>query len=54
VPRPADTKCFSWFAAEAEAAKRVREHWRVKQGLGRDETLAAAYWRRGALGPMAG
>lgn len=54
VARPPGTKCFSWFAAEAEAAKRVREHWRVKQGLGRDETLAAAYWRRGALGPMAG
>jgi NADPH-dependent ferric siderophore reductase len=54
VARPANTKCFSWFAAEAEAAKRVREHWRVKQALGRDETLAAAYWRRGALGPMAG
>ncbi|WP_368904508.1 DUF2218 domain-containing protein [Taklimakanibacter lacteus] len=54
VSRPAGTKCFSWFAAEAEAAKQVREHWRGKLGLGRDETLAAAYWRRGALGPMAG
>lgn len=54
VVRPPDTTCFSWFAAEAEAAKRVREHWRGKQGLGRDETLAAAYWRRGALGPMTG
>lgn len=54
VARPTGKTCFSWFAAEAEAAKKVREHWRVKQGLGRDETLAAAYWRRGALGPMAG
>lgn len=54
VARPAQAKCFSWFAAEAEAARRVREHWRGKEGLGRDETLAAAYWRRGALGPMAG
>jgi NADPH-dependent ferric siderophore reductase len=54
VERPQKTQCFSWFAAEAEAAKRVREHWRGKLGLGRDETLAAAYWRRGALGPMAG
>lgn len=54
VERPKESTCFSWFAAEAETAKIVREHWRVKQGLGRDETLAAAYWRRGALGPMAG
>ncbi|MGE0006432.1 MAG: DUF2218 domain-containing protein [Parvibaculaceae bacterium] len=54
VARPAQGTCFSWFAAETEAAKRVREHWRGHQGLGRDETLAAAYWRRGALGPMAG
>lgn len=52
--RPSDVKCFSWFAAEAEAAKTVREFWRGGQGLGRDETLAAAYWRRGTLGPMAG
>lgn len=54
VERPQRTHCFSWFAAEAEAAKRVREYWRGTLGLGRDETLAAAYWRRGALGPMAG
>lgn len=54
VGRPLNMKCFSWFAAEADAAKQVREHWRGTQGLGRDETLAAAYWRRGALGPMAG
>lgn len=54
VERPASMKCFSWFAAEADAAKTVREFWRGKLGLGRNETLAAAYWRRGALGPMAG
>lgn len=45
---------FGWFAAEAAAAKIVREHWRGTLGLGRDETLAAAYWRRGAAGLMAG
>ncbi|WP_353682937.1 SIP domain-containing protein, partial [Mesorhizobium sp.] len=42
------------FAAEAAAARIVREHLRSTLGLGRDETLAAAYWRRGAAGPMAG
>ena len=45
---------FGWFAAEAAAARIVREHWRGTVGLGRDETLAAAYWRRGAAGLTAG
>ncbi|SJM36004.1 hypothetical protein BQ8482_90379 [Mesorhizobium delmotii] len=45
---------FGWFAAEAAAARIVCEHWRDTLGLGRDEALAAAYWRRGAAGPMAG
>ncbi|WP_287363978.1 SIP domain-containing protein [Mesorhizobium sp.] len=45
---------FGWFAAEAAAARIVREHWRGTLGLGRDETLAAAYWRRGTAGLMAG
>ncbi|MEO5759534.1 MAG: siderophore-interacting protein [Mesorhizobium sp.] len=45
---------FGWFAAEAAAAKVVREYWRGTLSLGRDETLAAAYWRRGAAGLMAG
>jgi NADPH-dependent ferric siderophore reductase len=45
---------FGWFAAEAAAARIVREHWRGTLGLGRDQTLAAAYWRRGAAGLMAG
>lgn len=45
---------FGWFAAEAAAARMVREHWRGTLGLGRDQTLAAAYWRRGAAGLMAG
>ncbi|WP_287346574.1 hypothetical protein [Mesorhizobium sp.] len=40
--------------AEAAAARIVREHWRGTLGLGRDETLAAAYWRRGTAGLMAG
>ncbi|MER8421119.1 SIP domain-containing protein [Mesorhizobium sp. M1329] len=38
---------FGWFAAEAAAARTVREHWRGTLALGRNETLAAAYWRRG-------
>ncbi|MES0121147.1 siderophore-interacting protein [Mesorhizobium sp. C420B] len=45
---------FGWFAAEAAAARTVREHWRGTLTLGRNETLAAAYWRRGAAGLMAG
>jgi NADPH-dependent ferric siderophore reductase len=45
---------FGWFAAEATAARTVREHWRGTLALGRDQTLAAAYWRRGAAGLMAG
>lgn len=54
VAWPRTGSAFGWFAAEAAAAKIVREHWRGTLGLGRDETLAAAYWRRGAAGLMAG
>lgn len=49
-----DVDCFGWFAAEDAAARRVRNHWRQDMGLGRDQTLAAAYWKRGAAGLMAG
>ncbi|MER8962502.1 hypothetical protein [Mesorhizobium sp. M0701] len=45
---------FGRFAAEATAARTVREHWRGTLALGRNETLAAAYWRRGTAGLMAG
>lgn len=54
VTWPKDVSAFGWFAAEAAAAKLIREHWRGTLGLGREETLAAAYWRRGAAGLMAG
>jgi NADPH-dependent ferric siderophore reductase len=54
VTWPRDGSAFGWFAAEAAAAKSVREYWRDTLGLGRDQTLAAAYWRRGAAGLMAG
>ncbi|MBZ9772388.1 siderophore-interacting protein [Mesorhizobium sp. CO1-1-8] len=50
-PRTGST--FGWFAAEGTAARLVREHWRETLSLGRDETLAAAYWRRGVTGVMA-
>ena len=53
VAWPQTGSAFGWFAAEAAAAKIVREHWRGTLALGRDETLAAAYWRRGAAGLMA-
>lgn len=54
VQWPEDVSAFGWFAAEAAAAKTIREYWRDTLGLGRDQTLAAAYWRRGAAGLMAG
>ncbi len=54
VQWPLEGSSFGWFAAEAEAARMVREQWRGTMGLGRDQTLAAAYWRRGAAGLMAG
>ena len=54
VEWPQDVSCFSWFAAEAGPASVVREYWRGTMGLGRDSTLAAAYWRMGSSGLMAG
>lgn len=54
VEWPAGTSCFGWFAAEAEPARKLREYWRGTLSYGRDCTLVAAYWRRGACGPMAG
>ena len=54
VEWPRDLACFGWFASEADAASLVRDTWRNDRGLGRDQTLAATYWRRGASGFMAG
>ncbi|TIP14426.1 siderophore-interacting protein [Mesorhizobium sp.] len=54
VAWPQNDSAYGWFAAEAAAAKIVREHWRGTLGLGRDHTLAAAYWRRDVAGLMAG
>jgi NADPH-dependent ferric siderophore reductase len=54
VTWPTTGSAFGWFGAEAAAAKTVRDHWRTTLSLGRDQTLAAAYWRRGAAGLMAG
>jgi NADPH-dependent ferric siderophore reductase len=54
VQWPQEGSAFGWFAAEAAAAATVRDHWRGAMGLGRDQTLAAAYWRRGTAGLMAG
>lgn len=45
---------FGWFAAEAGPAQTIRQFWRTKLGLGRDQTLAAAYWKQGRAGLMAG
>ncbi len=45
---------FGWFAAESAAAQQVRQFWRSDLGLGRDRTLAAAYWKEGRAGLMAG
>ncbi len=54
VEWPEQGVTFGWFAAEADAARIVRDEWRTNRGLGRDQTLAAAYWRRGTAGLMAG
>lgn len=51
---PDDMSGFGWFASEADAARRVREYWRNTLSYGRDQTLAAGYWKRGAQGLMAG
>ncbi|RJE84966.1 siderophore-interacting protein [Paracoccus onubensis] len=45
---------FGWFAAEAGPALTIRHFWRSELGLGRNQTLAAAYWKRGRAGLMAG
>jgi len=54
VEWPRDVACFGWFAGEADAAALVRDTWRNERALGRDQTLTATYWRRGASGFMAG
>ncbi len=54
VEWPSTGSRFGWFAAEAAQAQNVREFWRIEQGLGRTETLAAAYWRIGSSGLMTG
>ncbi len=54
VEWPSDLTCFGWFAAEAEQVAPVRDTWRKERGLGRDQTLAATYWRHGTSGFMAG
>jgi len=54
VAWPRQGSRFGWFAAEAALAQEVREFWRIEQGLGRTETLAAAYWRIGSSGLMTG
>lgn len=50
VAWPEQVTGFGWFAAEAAAAKRVRDHWRSDLSLGRDQTIASAYWTRGDAG----
>lgn len=51
---PEHEQTFGWFAAEASVARKVREHWRIVRGLGRDRTLVAGYWQRDSTGFMAG
>jgi NADPH-dependent ferric siderophore reductase len=51
---PQDVSSFGWFASESDATKDVREYWRNTLAYGRDKTLAAGYWKRGAAGLMAG
>lgn len=53
VEWPEDVSSFGWFASESEASRQVREYWRTTLAYGRDKTLAAGYWKRGATGLMA-
>ncbi|MGI2035455.1 siderophore-interacting protein [Rhizobium panacihumi] len=54
VDWPTDRNTFGWFASEGRAAAQVRDHWRNTLGFSRDQTLAAAYWKEGQSGVMAG
>ncbi|MBO9126825.1 MULTISPECIES: siderophore-interacting protein [unclassified Rhizobium] len=54
VEWPKGVSSFGWFASENEATKEIREYWRDTLSYGRDQTLAAGYWRRGVTGLMAG
>ncbi len=54
VEWPSDLTTFGWFAAEAEPARALRDYWRNTLSVGRDRSLVAGYWRRGASGVMAG
>jgi len=51
---PREGSRFGWFASEAAPARRLRGHWRDTLSYGRDQTLVAGYWQRGASGLMAG
>jgi NADPH-dependent ferric siderophore reductase len=53
VAWPEDVLSFGWFASESDASRQVREYWRTTLAYGRDKTLAAGYWKRGAAGLMA-
>lgn len=54
VDWPDHLNCFGWFAAEGNAANRVRKVWREDRGLGREQTLTATYWKQGQSGFMTG
>lgn len=51
---PDHPESFGWFAAESVPAQAIRQYWRSDLGIGRDRTLAAAYWKHGRAGLMAG
>ncbi|MCF3639299.1 siderophore-interacting protein [Rhizobium sp. TRM95111] len=42
-----DKDRYAWVGCEFQAFKQIRSYLRKDRGLGRDEHLAVAYWRRG-------
>jgi NADPH-dependent ferric siderophore reductase len=42
--------CFTWVAAESQAARAIRRYLTDERGLDRHWIKAAGYWQRGAIG----
>jgi NADPH-dependent ferric siderophore reductase len=43
-------RCFTWVAAESQAARAIRRYLTDERGLDRHWIKAAGYWQRGAIG----
>jgi NADPH-dependent ferric siderophore reductase len=43
-------RCFTWVAAESQAARAIRRHLTDERGFDKHWIKAAGYWQRGAIG----